>query len=134
MMDAARTALHLDVACPRCGAGFSDPCRTATGKHAHQVHAQRADLSAGGRFAPEPCLCTMLGLPCECRKRGRPQTQPHGTVAAARRHYRHGERPCEPCRQAERRHWQDYGLPASRARRERLAAGVAQATEVRRAA
>jgi hypothetical protein len=34
--------------------------------------------------------------------------RPHGTVAAARRHYRHGETPCESCRQAEHRAWQDY--------------------------
>lgn len=57
----------------------------------------------------------MLGLPCECRRRGRPQTQPHGTMAAARRHYRHdgpGWR-CRPCRQAETRESED------RRRRER---------------
>jgi hypothetical protein len=31
--------------------------------------------------------------------------KPHGTIAAYRRHYRLGEKPCEPCRQAEsRRH------------------------------
>jgi hypothetical protein len=121
-MDAARTALHLDVACPHCGAGFSEPCRTAAGKHA-QAHAQRADLSATGRTKPDPCLCTMLGLPCECRRGpGRPQTQPHGTVAAARRHYRHGERLCEDCRQAEQRHWQDVTGPARREREQRRAA------------
>jgi len=28
-------------------------------------------------------------------------SQPHGTVAAYKRHYRHGEKPCESCRQAE---------------------------------
>jgi len=32
--------------------------------------------------------------------------QPHGTPAAYRRHYRHGEKPCEACRQAENRRWQ----------------------------
>lgn len=26
--------------------------------------------------------------------------EPHGTPAAARRHYRHGEKPCQLCRQA----------------------------------
>ena len=54
-------------------------------------------------------LCELLGLPCECRRPGRPQTQPHGTLAAARRHYRHdgpGWR-CRPCRQAEARAEQD---------------------------
>jgi len=34
--------------------------------------------------------------------------QPHGTRSAYRRHYRHGEKPCESCRQAMARHWQDY--------------------------
>jgi hypothetical protein len=32
--------------------------------------------------------------------RGPRPTAPHGTAAAARRHYRHGEKPCEPCRVA----------------------------------
>ena len=58
-------------------------------------------------------LCELLGLPCECRRPGRPQTQPHGTLAAARRHYRHdgpGWR-CRPCRQAEQRDNQDRWRP-----------------------
>lgn len=33
--------------------------------------------------------------------------RPHGTPAAARRHYRHGTTPCEPCLQAMRRAEQD---------------------------
>src|SRR5580704_12301636 len=33
--------------------------------------------------------------------------KPCGTLAAARRHYRHGEKLCEACRQAERRDSQD---------------------------
>jgi DNA-binding transcriptional regulator YiaG len=87
-------------------------------------------------------LCELLGLPCECRRPGRPQTQPHGTLAAARRHYRHdgpGWR-CRSCRQAEHRAEQDRpartrvrpaptaaGLAAGRAIREmRCAAGMTQ--------
>jgi hypothetical protein len=31
---------------------------------------------------------------------GRPVTQPHGTLAAYRRHQRAGEPPCDPCRAA----------------------------------
>ena len=31
-------------------------------------------------------------------------TRPHGTTAAYRRHYRHGGKPCEACRQAEARY------------------------------
>lgn len=41
---------------------------------------------------------------------GELDVQPHGTLAAARRHYRRdgpGWR-CRPCRQAEARRWQDY--------------------------
>jgi hypothetical protein len=30
-------------------------------------------------------------------------TAPHGTASAARRHWRHGEKPCEPCRVASNR-------------------------------
>jgi len=30
-------------------------------------------------------------------------TAPHGTTAKARWHWRHGEKPCEPCRLAENR-------------------------------
>lgn len=31
--------------------------------------------------------------------------KPHGTTAAARRHYRRGEKPCELCREAMSRDW-----------------------------
>lgn len=34
------------------------------------------------------------------RPPGRPVTRPCGTVAAYRRHQRHGEPPCDACRQA----------------------------------
>ena len=40
-MDAARRALHLDVACPRCGAGADVPCRTSSGRYRAKVHAER---------------------------------------------------------------------------------------------
>jgi hypothetical protein len=36
--------------------------------------------------------------------RGPRPTAPHGTPAAARRHWRHGEKPCEPCRVAANRY------------------------------
>jgi hypothetical protein len=43
--------------------------------------------------------------------------KPCGTPAAYRRHLRHGERPCESCRQAERRRQQDrYRAPIRQAR------------------
>ena len=34
-------------------------------------------------------------------RRNELDVKPHGTPAAYRRHYRHGEKPCEACRQAE---------------------------------
>jgi hypothetical protein len=57
------------------------------------------------------CLCEFLGLPCECERSGpgRPLSRPHGTPAAARRHYRRGERLCAPCKQAERARWREAG-------------------------
>jgi hypothetical protein len=36
--------------------------------------------------------------------------QPCGTPAAARRHYLRGERPCDPCRDAERARWNKSAL------------------------
>jgi hypothetical protein len=42
-MAAARRALHLDVPCEQCGAEFSKPCRTASGRYIPppKVHAPR---------------------------------------------------------------------------------------------
>jgi hypothetical protein len=68
------------------------------------------------------CLCLMLGLPCECTRSGPGGYgyRPHGTPAAARRHYRHGEPLCTACKQAELRHWQDVGSPARETRRRQV--------------
>jgi hypothetical protein len=41
LMAEARRSLHLDVACPACGAGFSLPCRSSSGAVRVQVHAAR---------------------------------------------------------------------------------------------
>lgn len=41
-------------------------------------------------------------------------TRPCGTPAAYRRHQRHGEKPCEACRQAHARYRQDSGYNARR--------------------
>jgi len=38
--------------------------------------------------------------------------KPCGTLAAYRRHYRHGEQPCEACKKANARRWQDITGPA----------------------
>ena len=43
--------------------------------------------------------------------------RPHGTLAAYRRHYRHGEQPCEDCRQANARASADRGREQANARR-----------------
>ena len=80
------------------------------------------------------CLCEFLGLPCECRRGpGRPQSRPHGTRAAARRHYRHdgpGWR-CRPCRQAEQRDNQDRWRGSPRIRTAPSAAGIATGRLIR---
>ena len=49
------------------------------------------------------CLCLVLGIECCCVRPGPGGVgyRPHGTLAAVRRHYRHGERPCRACRQAQ---------------------------------
>lgn len=51
------------------------------------------------------------------RKRGTPprEPKPHGTVAAYRRHERHGEQPCQACRKA----WAEYQRELYRQRKER---------------
>jgi hypothetical protein len=41
--------------------------------------------------------------------------KPHGTAAAARRHYRHGTPPCDSCRQHEKRRGEDYRRDPRRA-------------------
>lgn len=50
-------------------------------------------------------------------------TRPHGTPSAARRHYRHGEKTCGLCRQAEARRWRDITGPARTARRRQAREG-----------
>ena len=70
----------------------------------------------------DDCTCRILGLPCECPKPGRPAFRPCGTLAAWRRHYRHGETPCQACKQAWSRWWQDRGSALRRARRQQAQA------------
>ena len=71
------------------------------------------------------CLCLNLGIECWCARPGPGGFgyAPHGTAAAARRHYRHGETPCGPCRQADARRSQDRG----RRKREQQPAELARA-------
>jgi hypothetical protein len=42
----ARAALHLDVTCPVCRAGFSEPCRSSSGAVRIQAHGERARPAA----------------------------------------------------------------------------------------
>jgi hypothetical protein len=61
--------------------------------------------------------------------------QPCGTSSAYRRHYRHGEKPCTSCRQAESRRQEDARIrnPRStesrRAERQRRRARLIQARQ-----
>jgi hypothetical protein len=68
--------------------------------------------------------CAVLGLPCECapRRGGRPQSRPHGTSAAYRRHYRHHEKPCRECQQWRQRAWEDTLSDQQRERRRKARA------------
>lgn len=47
------------------------------------------------------------------------KAKPHGTLAAYRRHLRHGETACESCLQAVRRDWEDRADEANARRSER---------------
>ena len=53
---------------------------------------------------------------------------PHGTLTAARRHYRHGEKPCDSCKQAMARRDRDR---YNSARREAYAAARAAGLSAR---
>jgi hypothetical protein len=44
--------------------------------------------------------------------------KPCGTMAAYTRHRRHGEKPCESCRQAAARDWQDRRAARKNAHRD----------------
>ena len=66
------------------------------------------------------CLCLNLGIECWCTRPGPGGSgyAPHGTPAAARRHYRRDGRgwECGPCRQAEAREWRDRQRAARKPR------------------
>ena len=49
--------------------------------------------------------------------RGRPRTAPCGTMAAYKRHRRHGEQPCMACTIANRQYWSDMHFAQRRRRR-----------------
>jgi hypothetical protein len=70
-----------------------------------QEPAENRVKNGAETMASSDCLCLMLGIECWCTRPG-PRGygyRPHGTLAAARRHYRR-EGPgwqCRACRQAE---------------------------------
>lgn len=49
-----------------------------------------------------------FAVPPEPAHRGRRPARPCGTTAAYKRHIRRGEKPCEECRQAEKRRHADW--------------------------
>jgi hypothetical protein len=61
------------------------------------------------------------------------QLSPHGTLAAARRHYRDGEKPCRACKQAEQRDWAERGETYNARARERYAQARAAGMSAREA-
>jgi hypothetical protein len=85
----APVAVHLDTGGrPRCGH-----------PNAHYMSAGEAGVTC------RICLGLMTGTHHAGVTWADPR--PHGTIAAYRRHYRHGEKPCEACRQAELRRQED---------------------------
>jgi hypothetical protein len=83
----APIAVHLDTGGrPRCGH-----------PRASRLTAEEAEVTCGA------CLHRMRGGNTLGFRHPDWQLRPHGTAAAARRHYRRGERPCESCRQYEAR-------------------------------
>ena len=84
----APRAIHLDTgAGPRCGH------RRPFGL----THIPEA-VTCG------PCLMLMAGGFTLGLRHEEWQLAPHGTLAAYRRHYRRGTKPCEPCAQAKSRY------------------------------
>jgi hypothetical protein len=49
----ARRELQLDTACPVCGAGFSEPCRSRSGTVRAEVHKARKHPAAVRWFQAE---------------------------------------------------------------------------------
>lgn len=71
-------ALHLSLACAKCGAPPGEPCHRLDGQPAIQSHHKR--------YIDAPC----------------------GTRGAYIRHVKRGEVPCDPCRDAHRRYMSAY--------------------------
>ena len=90
-MTSPASALHLDTGSgPRCGH-----------PRAAYLTAEENAVTCGA------CLQRLAGGNTLGLRHPDWQLRPHGTAAAARRHYRRGERLCESCRQYEiRRHAQ----------------------------
>jgi hypothetical protein len=91
-----------------------------------QVTADQADVTCGF------CLNLVNGTHAIGNRQ---PDEPCGTASAYRRHYRNGEKPCRPCKQAESRRGQDS--PAKKAynarRRERYSAARAAGLTAREA-
>jgi hypothetical protein len=70
-----------------------------------RLSADEAEVTCGG------CLVLLSGAGKATGARW--AEKPCGTLAAYRRHYRHGEKPCESCRQACSRWEQDQRRSAA---------------------
>lgn len=93
---ACRAAVAADVAARRKGVIHLDrDGRTRCGHIGRnsQVAADLEDVTCQNCRDISAGIGRTLGTPWS-------DVRPHGTLAAYRRHYRHGEKPCESCRQA----------------------------------
>lgn len=100
--------------CTMCG-----PCQGGDGTvsihydrdgRARCGHPRAADVTTDtAAVTCQTCAALLAGTWSLARARWEwADRKPHGTTAAYRRHFRLGEKPCEPCRQAEARRHADY--------------------------
>jgi hypothetical protein len=116
-----------DVTCARCLGHWRDwaalrPCGTLAAYRRHLRHSEKpcepcaqanrrdwADRRARNRRrlpdqqAPRPDQGRPVVTARPWQGTSYTGTEPCGTLAACRRHYRHGEKPCEACKAADRR-------------------------------
>jgi WhiB family redox-sensing transcriptional regulator len=97
------------------------PTKGQVGKEAKRICARckvRAQCLAWAMALPEQPQGVWGGLNQRERNSVHAQlatadAKPHGTLAAYRRHLRHGETACESCLQALRRDWEDRASAAN---------------------
>lgn len=67
-------------------------------REANRTYAEQRRRAAGAKPLAEDI---------EARRQRAETEHPHGTWQAAARHYKHGEKPCEPCRIAYNAHYRE---------------------------